>query len=136
MGGFTAAMSVFKGFQTVNEYRKARAEKETEYLLQEDRALSLLTAVVEAHQSWTQSFERKLVADQALKAASMDYDATQARYRQEQETLSDVLDKLSTLETARVNAVSAAYASALAEIVLRDAIGIGMEKEEKENHEQ
>lgn len=127
-GGLMGAMSVFKGFQSVNDYRKARVEKAAEFEIQEDRMLAIAVSVIEAHQNWDEAFIARRVAAQALKAAQMDYDATKKRYDQDQETLSKVLDKLTALEEARVNDATATYASALAEIVLRDAVGAGIGK--------
>jgi outer membrane protein TolC len=125
-GGLGAALSVFNGFQTVNAYREAKARRRAEFQAQEDRALTLLVSAFEAHQNWRRSFEQREVAAQGLRAAELDYQATQARHTEEQETLSEVLDKLAALEDARVQAVAAEYACALAEIVLRDAAGVGL----------
>jgi outer membrane protein TolC len=122
-GALEGSLSVFDGFKTVNEYRIARKFREAEYKLQEDRALALLTGVFEAYQNWRQSAERKQVADQVLKACELDYKTAQSRFRQDQETASQVLDKLADLENARLMHVSATYATALTEIVLRDAMG-------------
>jgi outer membrane protein TolC len=130
-GGLNAALSVFNGFRTVDAYREARARKRAELRMQEDRALTLVVATFEARQNWLRSFERRGVAAQALAAAELDYQVTQARYRESQETLSEVLDKLTALESARVQAVSAEYACSLAEIVLRDAAGIGLDENAK-----
>jgi outer membrane protein TolC len=124
--GLSAALSLFKGFQTVNAYREAKAQREAEFRTQEDRALALTVAAFEAYQNWSRVAQQCAVAAQARKAAEMDYAETKARFDQNQETLSDVLDKLAVMETARVQAVMAEYASALAEIVLRDAVGIGI----------
>lgn len=124
--GLSAVLSVFNGFQTVNAYREAKALRQAEYQTQEDRALTLLVSTFEAHQNWTQSFEQRDVAAQVLQAAELDYQVTRARYEEEQETLSEVLDKLAALESARVRSVVTEYACALAEIVLRDATGVGL----------
>mgnify|MGYP003585835210 CR=1 FL=1 len=125
-GGISAALSLFKGFQTVSAYREAKARRAAEFQLQEDRALALLVSTFEAVQNWQRAGEQRAVAAQVRKAAEMDYAETKARYEQSQETLSEVLDKLALMELARVHAVMAEYASALAEIVLRDAAGVGL----------
>ena len=125
-GGLSAVLSVFNGFRTVNAYREAKALREAEYQTQEDRAMALLVATFEAQQNWQRSFEHRDVAAQVLKSAELDYQVAQARHREAQETLSEVLDKLAVLEVARVQAVAAEYACALSEIVLRDAAGVGL----------
>jgi len=125
-GGLGAVLSVFKGFQTVNAYREAKTLRQAEYQLQEDRAMTLLVSAFEAHQNWQRSFEQREVADQTLKAAEMDYEVARSLHHENQQTLSEVLDKLVTMEGARVQAVVAKYACALAEIVLRDATGVGL----------
>jgi len=125
-GGVSAVVSLFSGFRTVNDYRAAKARRKAEYQAQEDRALALIVATFEAHRNWRRSFEQREAADLALRAAELDYRVVQARYQEDQETLSDVLDKLAVLENARVQAVAAEYACALAEIVLRDAAGVGL----------
>lgn len=134
-GGLSAALSLFKGFQTVNAYHEAKARRAAEYQLQEDRALALLVSTFEAYQNWCRTGDQRAVATQSLKAAEMDYAATKARYEQNQETLSEVLDKLALMEIDRVQAVMAEYATALAEIVLRDAAGVGL-REDRETEKQ
>jgi len=125
-GGLSAVLSVFDGFQTVNAYREAKALRQAEYQAQEDRALTLIVATFEAHQNWLRSFEQRDVSACLLQAAELDYQVTQSRYQSDQETLSEVLDKLAVLENARVQGVAADFACALAEIVLRDATGVGL----------
>ncbi len=124
-GGLSAVLSVFNGFQTIDAYREAKARRRAEFQTQEDRALALLVATFEASQNWQRSFEQRDVAAQVARSAELDYDVARARHQEGQETMSDVLDKLAILEHARVQAVSADYACALAEIVLRDACGVG-----------
>ncbi len=128
-GGLNATLSLFNGFLTVNAYREAKARRAAEFQLQEDRALALVVSTYEAYQNWCRADEQRAVAAQARKAAEMDYAETKARYEQAQETLSDVLDRLALMEAARVQAVTAEYAAALAEIVLRDAAGAGLHAE-------
>lgn len=127
-GGLTAVLSVFNGFQTINSYREAKARRRAEYQTQEDRALALMVAAFEAWQNWQRTFEQRDVTAQVLEAAEADYQVSQARYHEDLTTLSEVLDKLALLESARVGAVSAEYACALAEIVLRDAMGVGLKE--------
>jgi len=125
-GGLSAVLSVFNGFRTLNAYREAKALRQAEYQAQEDRALTLMVSTFQAHQNWQRSFEQRDVAACVLQAAELDYQVTQSRYQSDQETLSEVLDKLAVLESARVQGVAADYACALAEIVLRDATGVGL----------
>ncbi len=125
-GGLSAVLSVFNGFQSVNAYREAKARKQAEFQTQEDRALTLMVSTFEAYQNWHRSFEQQEVAVQLLRAADMDYQVARARHEEGQETLSEVLDKLAELESARVRAVATEYAYALAEVVLRDATGVGL----------
>lgn len=125
--GLSAVLSLFNGFQTVDAYREAKARRKAEFQTQEDRASALLVATFEAYQNWQLVFEQRDVAMQSKAAAELDYSATQARYRESQETLSEVLDRLAIMEAARVRAVMAEYACALAEIVLRDAVGAGLQ---------
>ena len=125
-GGLSGVLSVFNGFQTVNAYREAKALRQAEYQTQEDRALTLLVSTFEAYQNWQLSFDHRNVETQVLQAAELDYQVAHARYQEGQETLSEVLDKLAVLESARVRSVAAEFACALAEIVLRDATGVGL----------
>lgn len=125
-GGLSGVLSVFNGFQTVNAYREAKALRQAEYQTQEDRALTLLVSTFEAYQNWQLSFDHRNVETQFLQAAELDYQVAHARYQEGQETLSEVLDKLAVLESARVRSVAAEFACALAEIVLRDATGVGL----------
>ena len=125
-GGIAAVLSVFDGFSTVNAYRMARLGRKVEQRIREERASALLTGTYEAYRNWRRSTVQKEVAERLLKACELDYATAKARFDKDQETASQVLDKLSALEQARVNAVSAAYATALTEIILRDAVGIGL----------
>ena len=126
-GGLSAVLSLFNGFRTVEDYREAKARRKAEFQIQEDRASALLVAAFEAYQNWQLVFEQREVATQFKTAAELDYSATHARYRENKENLSDVLDRLAIMEAARVHAVMAEYACALAEIVLRDAVGVGLQ---------
>lgn len=134
-GGLSAALSLFNGFKTVNDYREAKARREAELRLQEDRAMGLVVATVEACQNWSRTEEQRALAAQVLKAAELDYSVTRARFEQGQETLSEVLDKLALMETARVQAATTDYAAALADIVLRDASGVGLRRPAGESAE-
>ena len=124
-GGIGGVVSLFDGLASISDYLAARKQQEAAYALREDAASALLVSVWQSWTQWRQARELKTVADAAKEAAELDYDETLARYRDDQETLSNLLDKFSAREQARISAVAAAYADALAEFVFRDAIGLG-----------
>lgn len=130
-GGLFGIWSAFEGFRTVQEYRAARAQKEAEFKLQEDRMLAVVTAVAEAHRNLTRCTVQLQAAKEALTAAETDYAETERCYSEGEETLSTVLDKLAVKDAASVQYVAAEYSAALAEIVLRQAMGIGIFEEVK-----
>ena len=134
-GGLSAVLSVFNGFdpqclprgQSVAAGGVSGAGRPS---------LDTMVSTVEALQNWQRSFEQRDVASVA--GCRADYQETQATLSGRSGDLSEVLDKLAALESARVQGVAADYACALAEIVLRDAMGVGldetrvMEKDEAE----
>lgn len=126
-GGIGGVMSVFDGFHSITDYLKAKEKGAAAVQLREDAANALMVSVWQAWTNLQQAQARKTVAEAAKVAAEADYEETMARYQQDQETLSDVLDRYALREQARLNAVSAAYADALAEVVFRDTVGLGWE---------
>ena len=130
-GGLMATWSAFEGFRTVQEYRAARAKREAEFKLQEDRMLSVVTSVAEAYRNLHRCDIQRRAAAKAKAAAETDYAETARRFEEGEETLSNVLDKLAVKDAAAVQSISADYSSALAEIALRQAMGIGIFAEVK-----
>lgn len=124
-GGIGGVMSVFDGLHSVSDYLAAKERERAAYALREDAASTLAVSVWQAWSNWRQARERKAVALAAKTAAEVDYDETLARYRDDQETLSEVLDKFAAREQARIDALSSDYADALAEFVFRDTVGLG-----------
>lgn len=124
-GGVGGVMSVFDGFVSIADYLSAKEQEKAAYTLREDAASTLMVSVWQAWTNWRQARERVAVAEALARATEVDYRETFERYQQDQETLSTVLDKFSTREQARISALSATYAEALAEVVFRDTIGLG-----------
>ena len=123
--------SIFSGFSTVNEYRAAKARQSSEFLIREDRMMVVVTSVVEAWQNWKIAAGRAESAELAREAARHDYDETEKRLADGQETASRLLDKLAALEAAEIAAETARYSEALAGLVLREAVGNDIFKEEE-----
>ena len=124
-GSIGGVMSVFDGLRSIADYQAARAREEAAYALREDAAATLMVSVWQAWTNWRQARELKAVAAASREAAEVDYAETRARYEDDQETLSEVLDRFSALEQARIAAVASDYADALAEYVFRDTVGLG-----------
>lgn len=123
-GGIAGTWAAFEGFRSVEAYFAAKARREAEYQLQEDRMLAVVTSVADAWRGWRETEERVRVARKVRAAAALDWSEAQRRYEDGQETLSRVLDKLAAKDAAEVQAVSAEYAAALAEVTLRQAMGL------------
>jgi len=122
-GSLIGTWAAFEGFRTVQQYRAARAEREAEFKLQEDRMLAVVVAVADC---WRQLGEARRRADAArayAEAARLDCAVTERRYEDGQETISTVLDKIAVRDEAEVKATQAAYAEAMAAIMLRQAVG-------------
>ena len=123
-GSLVGTWAIFEGFRTVQQYRAARATRETEFKLQEERMTAVVIAVAD---SWRQ---RRLVRQKAAaarawaEAARLDYEAASRRYEDGNETLSSVLDKLATSEDAETKLAESAYGEAMSDILLRQAVGI------------
>ena len=124
-GAVGGVMSVFDGLRSIADYQSARAREEAAYALREDAAATLMVSVWQAWVNWRQARDLKAVAAAAREAAEIDYAETRARYENDQETLSELLDKFSALEQARIDAIASEYADALAEYVFRDTVGLG-----------
>ena len=132
-GSLIGTWAIFEGFRTVQQYRAARAARETEFKLQEERMTAVVIAVAD---SWRQ---RRLVRQKAVaarawaEAARLDHEAAVRRHEDGNETLSSVLDKLAVSEEAETKLAESAYGEAMADILLRQAVGIDViEREKKE----
>ena len=131
-GSLIGTWAIFEGFRTVQQYRAARAARETEFKLQEERMTAVVIAVAD---SWRQ---RRLVRQKATaarawaEAARLDYEAAARRHEDGQETLSSVLDKLAVSEDAETKLAESAYGEAMADILLRQAVGIDVIERKKE----
>ena len=134
-GGLAGTWAAFEGFRSVEAYIAAKARREAEFKLQEDRMLAVITSVADAWRGWKETGDRVRVARKMKEATALDWAEAQKRYEDGNETLSRVLDKLAEKDAAEVRAVSAEYAAALAEVTLRQAMGLGLfegsEKDEK-----
>lgn len=128
-GGVGGVMYLFDGLQSISDYMTARENGRAAYDLREDSASTLMVSVWQAWTNWRQARDRVEVAESSKRAAEIDYDETYERYKNDQETLSDVLDKFSAREQARIDALSAGYADALSEYVFRDTVGLGWGEE-------
>ena len=123
-GSLIGTWAIFEGFRTVQQYRAARAARETEFKLQEERMTAVVIAVAD---SWRQ---RRLVRQKAVaarawaEAARLDHEAAARRHEDGNETLSSVLDKLAVSEEAETKLAESAYGEAMADILLRQAVGI------------
>ena len=131
-GSLMGTWAIFEGFRTVQQYRAARATRETEFKLQEERMTAVVIAVAD---SWRQRrlVRQKATADRAwAEATRLDYEAAARRYDDGNETLSSVLDKLAVSEDADTKLAESAYGEAMSDILLRQAVGIdAIEKEKK-----
>ena len=131
-GSLIGTWAIFEGFRTVQQYRAAKATRETEFKLQEERMTAVVIAVAD---SWRQ---RRLVRQKATaarawaEAARLDYEAAARRHEDGQETLSSVLDKLAVSEDAETKLAESAYGEAMADILLRQAVGIDVIERKKE----
>ena len=123
-GSLIGTWAIFEGFRTVQQYRAARATREIEFKLQEERMTAVVIAVSD---SWRQ---RRLVRQKAAaarawaEATRLDYEAAARRHEDGQETLSSVLDKLAVNEDAETKLAESAYGEAMSDILLRQAVGI------------
>ena len=127
-GSLAGVWSVFGGFRTVQQYRAARATREAEFRLNEDRMLAVVLSVADCWRSLREAQVRATVAAKASEAATLDHAEAVRRFDDGRETLSTVLDKVAVRDEAEVNLVSARYAAALSAIMLRQAVGFDIFK--------
>ncbi len=124
-GSLAGVWSVFGGFRTVQQYRAARARQEAEFRLNEDRMLAVVLSVADCWRSLGEAKVRSAAAAKAAEAAALDHDEAARRLDDGRETISSLLDKAAARDAAEVDLVNARYAEALAEIMLRQAVGGG-----------
>lgn len=116
--------AVFEGFRTVQQYRAAKAAREMEFKLQEERMTAVVIAVSDSWRQRRLVRQRVAAARAWAEAARLDYEAAERRQEDGQETLSSVLDKLAVSEEAETKLAESAYGEAMADILLRQAVGI------------
>ena len=118
--------AAFEGFRTVQNYRAARARREAEYKMREDRMLAVVTATVESWRNWKRASEALAAAREASEAAELVCRDVEKLFEEGEETMSRLLDRRAERDAAQVRAEKARYAVALAEIALRQAMGVGI----------
>jgi len=129
-GALTGTWAVFEGFRSVQHYRAARERRETEYRLQEDRMTSVVVAVAESFRQRDVAWHQAEAARAWATAARHDHAAAELRHADGQETMSAVLDKLAVRDDAELQLAQTGYAAALADVMLRQAIGWDLFKED------
>ncbi len=122
-GSLTGVWSVFGGFRTVQEYRAARALREAEFRLNEDRMLAVVVSVADAWRTLREAQAIESVAAKAAAAAALDHGEAARRFDDGRETMATVLDKATAQDEAEVALVRARYAKTLAAVMLRQAMG-------------
>ena len=125
-GALMGTWAAFEGFRTVQNYRAARARREAEYKLREDRMLAVVTATVESWRNWKRASEALAAAREASEAAELVCRDAEKLFEEGEETMSRLLDRRTERDAAQVRAEKARYAVALAEIALRQAMGVGI----------
>jgi len=122
-GALIGTWAAFEGFRSVQQYRAARAMRETEFRLQEDRMMSVVVAVADSWREREVARRQTAAARAWAEAARQDHEAASRRYEDGQETMSVVLDKLAVRDEAEMRLAQVTYASALADVMLRQAVG-------------
>ena len=122
-GSLAGVWSVFGGFRTVQEYRAARAMREAEFRLNEDRMLAVVVSVADCWRNLKTARAGAAVAAKGAEATMLDHEEAARRFDDGRETMATVLDKATTRDEAEVVLVKARYAEALATIMLKQAIG-------------
>ncbi len=122
-GSLAGVWSVFGGFRTVQEYRAARAMREAEFRLNEDRMLAVVVSVADCWRNLETARAGAAVAAKGAEATTLDHEEAARRFDDGRETMATVLDKATTRDEAEVVLVKARYAEALATIMLKQAIG-------------
>jgi len=122
-GMLTGTWAAFEGFRSVQQYRAAQAQRETEFRLQEDRMTAVVVAVADSCRGRDVARRQAAAAKACAEAARQDHAAAALRYEDGQETMSAVLDKLAVRDEAEMNLAKATYAAALADVMLRQAVG-------------
>ena len=125
-GALMGTWAAFEGFRSVQNYRAARARREAEFKLHEDRMLAVVTSTVETWRNWKRAEEDFAAAREASEAAELVCRDVEKLFEEGEETMSCLLDRRAERDAAQVRAEKARYAVALAEIALRQAMGVGI----------
>ncbi|MBQ7187954.1 MAG: TolC family protein [Kiritimatiellae bacterium] len=125
-GSLIGTWAAFEGFRSVQNYRAAKARREAEFQLREDRMLAVITATVEAWRNWKRATDGLRAAEEVYTAAKLVCSDAERLFEDGRETMSRVLDRRTDRDAAQVEAEKAKYAVALAELSLRQAIGVGI----------
>jgi outer membrane protein TolC len=123
-GSLIGTWAIFEGFRTVQQYRAAKATRETEFKLQEERMTAVVIAVADSWRQRRRVRQKATAARAWAEAARLDYEAAARRHEDGQDTLSSVLDKLAVREDAETKLAESAYGEAMSDILLRQAVGI------------
>ncbi len=78
--GLAGTWAAFEGFRTVEAYIAAKARREAEFKLQEDRMLAVVTSVANAWRGWKETADRVRAARKLKEAATLDYEEAERRY--------------------------------------------------------
>ncbi|MBR4170211.1 MAG: TolC family protein [Kiritimatiellae bacterium] len=125
-GSLIGTWAAFEGFRSVQNYRAAKAKRSAEFQLREDRMLAVITATIEAWRNWNRATDGLRAAEEVYAAAELVCSDSERLFEDGQETMSHVLDRRADRDAAQVDAEKARYAVALAELSLRQAIGVGI----------
>lgn len=132
--GFSSLMTLFNGFQSVQEYEAARLRRMRAYVNREEETLVIMAEVVRAHLNLENAQLDKQLATINLEAATAALRETTVRFQEGISTASEALEAQAKRDAAEAFVASTSYKEQVAIAVLKTVLGNIYCKEE-ENHE-
>jgi outer membrane protein TolC len=125
-------LTVFDGFQNINQYRSARETEQEGFLKREQLCLSILLEVLNARLEADRAADRLKLAECNLETIELEWKEIQARWREGLIRVSEYLEAESRRDEAQRQLAQARYRHQVARAALADVMG-GTRKESSQS---
>ncbi len=123
MNGLSALLTVFNGFENIEEYKKARLSKEKAYIEMENTVLLLIVGIISAKTNFDKAIEDIKLAEKNLSYQREQFREMQEKWNEEVVTDVDLVSARANLDTAEINYLNAEIQEQIARAIIWNAIG-------------
>lgn len=123
VAGVEGTMTLFNGFKTISDYRKAKQNVRAAELQLEEKTLSVMLQVVEAYKNLSDVRQLLEVAELAVASARADLHEVASRHTQGLEEASTLYQSQAALASAEASLLQASYGERIACYVFLSALG-------------